>query len=68
MPQHDIGISPEQIAHFCRRYHVRKFMLFGSVLREDFRPDSLDILWKIITADLPPLIAALENAGASSEG
>jgi uncharacterized protein len=45
MPRHDIGVSQEQIARFCERYHVRTFMLFGSVLRDDFRPDSdVDVL------------------------
>ena len=45
MPRHEIGISREQIAEFCRRYHVRRFMLFGSVLREDYGPDSdVDVL------------------------
>lgn len=30
---------------FCRRHHVRRLSLFGSVLREDFRPDSdVDVL------------------------
>jgi hypothetical protein len=29
----------------CRRYHVRRLALFGSVLRDDFRPDSdVDVL------------------------
>jgi predicted nucleotidyltransferase len=33
------------IADFCRRHHIRKLALFGSVLREDFRPDSdIDVL------------------------
>ena len=45
MPRHDIGVSQEQIARFCQRHHVRTFMLFGSVLRDDFRPDSdVDVL------------------------
>jgi len=45
MARYDIGISPAQLAAFCRRHHVRTFMLFGSVLREDFRPDSdVDVL------------------------
>ncbi len=40
-----IGISPEQIADFCRRHHIRWLALFGSVLRDDFRPDSdIDVL------------------------
>ena len=45
MPRHAISISSEQIAEFCERHHVRKCMLFGSVLREDFGPESdIDVL------------------------
>ena len=29
-----------KIAAFCRKYGIRKFSLFGSVLRDDFGPDS----------------------------
>jgi len=40
-----IAVSPEEIANFCRRHQIRKMSLFGSVLREDFRPDSdVDVL------------------------
>ncbi len=35
-----IDIPKRQIAEFCRRHHIRKLALFGSVLRDDFRPDS----------------------------
>ncbi len=35
-----IRLDSEQIAEFCRRHHVRRLSLFGSVLREDFRPES----------------------------
>ena len=35
----------EVIADFCQRHHVRRLSLFGSVLRDDFRPESdIDIL------------------------
>jgi len=45
MTQRNIDISKEQIADFCRRWHISEFALFGSVLRDDFAPDSdLDIL------------------------
>jgi predicted nucleotidyltransferase len=30
----------EEIAEFCQRHHIRKLSLFGSVLRDDFRPES----------------------------
>lgn len=40
-----IPIDHEKIADFCRRHHVRRLALFGSVLRDDFRPDSdVDVL------------------------
>lgn len=35
-----IKIDRKRIAEFCARWKVREFALFGSVLREDFRPDS----------------------------
>ncbi len=40
-----IDIPVEQVVAFCRRHHVRKLSVFGSVLRADFRPDSdVDVL------------------------
>lgn len=44
-PQPRIPIDCERIAAFCRRWRIREFALFGSVLRDDFRPDSdVDVL------------------------
>lgn len=40
MKHHGLHISNELLAEFCRRNHIRKLALFGSVLREDFGPDS----------------------------
>ncbi len=40
-----IAIPKERVSDFCRRHHIRKLALFGSVLRDDFRPDSdVDVL------------------------
>ena len=40
-----LKIPHEQIADFCRRNHIHKLSLFGSAVREDFRPDSdVDVL------------------------
>lgn len=45
MIKHNIDIPEKQIADFCRRWHISELALFGSVLRDDFDPDSdLDIL------------------------
>ena len=35
----------DEIAAFCKKWQIREFALFGSVLREDFRPDSdIDVM------------------------
>jgi uncharacterized protein len=40
-----IKSSPAQIIEFCQRWKIIEFALFGSVLRDDFRPDSdIDVL------------------------
>lgn len=40
-----IFIDREEIAAFCRRWKIAELALFGSVLRDDFRPDSdVDVL------------------------
>jgi len=36
----NIDLPIQRIEEFCRRYGVQEFALFGSVLREDFGPDS----------------------------
>ena len=41
----DAVASRFDIAEFCQRWQIKEFYLFGSVLREDFRPDSdIDII------------------------
>jgi len=57
-----IDIPQEALEEFCRRHGIRKLSLFGSVLREDFRPESdVDVLvefrpekmvgWEIVTVE-----------------
>ena len=51
-----IEIQKDQVAEFCRRHYVRKLALFGSVLREDFRPDSdVDVLVEFEPGHVPGL-------------
>ena len=41
----NIEIPKKQISDFCRKWKIAELSLFGSVLREDFRPDSdIDLL------------------------
>jgi hypothetical protein len=40
-----IELPMHQIAEFCQKWQVTEFALFGSVLRDDFRPDSdIDVM------------------------
>ena len=40
-----LALDKERIASFCRERHIRRLAFFGSVLREDFGPDSdVDVL------------------------
>ncbi|MFQ3611911.1 MAG: nucleotidyltransferase domain-containing protein [Fimbriimonadales bacterium] len=40
-----IAISQQTITEFCRKWKIVEFSLFGSVLRDDFRPESdIDVL------------------------
>ncbi|HEV8659014.1 MAG TPA: nucleotidyltransferase domain-containing protein [Thermoanaerobaculia bacterium] len=40
-----LGVDPEQIAEFCRKWAIKEMWLLGSALRDDFRADSdIDLL------------------------
>ncbi len=40
-----IKVDKQRVARFCRRHHIRRLALFGSVLRDDFGSDSdVDVL------------------------
>lgn len=40
-----LQLDRERLVDFCRRHHIRKLSFFGSVLRDDFGPDSdVDVL------------------------
>ena len=48
-----INIPKGKIAEFCHRWKITEFAFFGSVLRDDFRPDSdIDVL-VTFAADVP---------------
>ncbi len=51
-----IEVPRESIADFCRRHHIRRLALFGSVLRNDFAPDSdVDVLVEFEPDEVPGL-------------
>ena len=43
--RHGITLPMDEIAEFCRRWKIRELAVFGSYVRDDFRPESdLDFL------------------------
>jgi uncharacterized protein len=56
VPHPRIPIPAESIAEFCRRLHIKRLALFGSVLRDDFGPDSdVDVLVEFDPEHIPGL-------------
>jgi predicted nucleotidyltransferase len=52
----NIKIPKDKLTEFCRRHHIRKLSFFGSVLRDDFRPDSdIDVLVEFESGYVPGL-------------
>jgi uncharacterized protein len=46
-----------KVAEFCKRNHIRKLSLYGSILRGNFRPDSdIDLLVEFESEHIPGLI------------
>jgi predicted nucleotidyltransferase len=57
MPKAKITIPSEEIAEFCKKNHISKLSLFGSVLRDDFSSDSdIDFLVEFEVGKIPGLI------------
>ncbi len=53
--QNDIPTA--ELAEFCERHHIRKLSLFGSVVRDDFGPNSdIDVLVEFDSEHVPGLI------------
>lgn len=48
MQRKKFRIPRKKIAEFCKRWSITEFSVFGSVLRDDFRPDSdVDVMVSI---------------------
>ena len=51
-----IAAPPEAVASFCRRWRISELALFGSVLRDDFGPDSdIDVMVEFEPGGVPGL-------------
>ncbi len=52
-----ISVDRKRLAAFCRQNHIRRLAFFGSVLREDFGPDSdVDVLVEFDPDHVPGLL------------
>ncbi|HNR98440.1 MAG TPA: nucleotidyltransferase family protein [Planctomycetota bacterium] len=63
MTYHGIEMPREKLAEFCRKNHIRRLSIFGSILRDDFGPESdVDFLVEFEPGRTPGLfgIAGME--------
>lgn len=55
-----VALPRAEFVALCRKYHVKELAVFGSALREDFRPDSdVDFLVKFENDDAGPWMSYL---------
>ena len=56
-----LSSSLEELASFCKEHGINKMAVFGSMLRDDYRPDSdVDILAEFDPAQIPTLLDIVE--------
>lgn len=47
-------VSSSEIEQFCRKHHIRRLAFFGSVIRDDFGPQSdIDVLVEFEPGHIP---------------
>jgi len=52
----EVNLPMEEISELCRRHHVRRLALFGSILTDEFRPGSdIDMLVEFEPGKTPGL-------------
>lgn len=69
MKQKNINLPKDRIADFCRRNHIRRLSLFGSALREGFRPDSdIDLLVEFEPEHVPGFFGLARMERELSQG
>lgn len=57
MPRHAFDIPQDQLAAFCRRHGIAWLSLYGSILRDDFGPESdIDLLIEFLPDAQPSLL------------
>lgn len=57
MMYHGIDVPKARVAEFCRKYHIAHLSFFGSILREDFGPESdVDVLVEFEPGRTPGLL------------
>jgi uncharacterized protein len=68
MKKTHIELPKEEINKFCQKNHIRRLALFGSVLRDDFGPESdIDFLVEFDPPHIPGLLRLSEMESELSE-
>jgi hypothetical protein len=63
----DVLLSSSQIRSFCQKHHIRQLSFFGSVVRDDFGPESdIDVLVEFEPDHIPGFDFFLMEAELSS--
>jgi|WetSurMetagenome_2_1015567.scaffolds.fasta_scaffold298182_3 uncharacterized protein len=53
-----INLQKAELSTFCKRHHIKSLALFGSILRDDFKPESdIDVLVEFEKGQTPGFLA-----------
>ena len=64
----NVKLPKDQLDEFCRKNHIARLSLFGSVLREDFGPDSdVDVLVEFENGHTPGFFGLIRMEEELSE-
>ncbi len=56
LQRHNISVPQDKLWQLCQRYQIQELALFGSILREDFTPESdVDLLVEFAPGHTPGL-------------
>ena len=56
LQRHNVSVSGEKLLKLCQKYQIQRLALFGSILRDDFTPESdVDLLVEFAPGHTPGL-------------
>ncbi|MFW6159762.1 MAG: nucleotidyltransferase family protein [Acidobacteriota bacterium] len=64
----EITVQKDKIAEFCKKHHIKRLSIYGSALRDDFKPESdIDVLVDFEPEHIPSFFKLFEMEAELSD-